>query len=115
MYKQVFLKSLEEAEVDFKTNGDQSDSVPSIVNISFPGTNVEALLTNFDLSGIAASSGSACTAGSIEPSHVLSEMYGAESDRTTNSIRFSFGLHNSKEDILEAAERIASIVKRLTS
>ncbi|ASN05137.1 cysteine desulfurase family protein [Virgibacillus necropolis] len=114
-YKKLFLETLEQAGVNFEINGEQSDAVPSIINISFPGTNVESLLTNFDLSGIAASSGSACTAGSVEPSHVLSKMYGANNDRTTNSIRFSFGLHNKKEDSIEAAERIASIVKRLIS
>ncbi|MFZ3576445.1 cysteine desulfurase family protein [Virgibacillus sp. DJP39] len=113
-YKMIFLDTLKQEGLSFEINGAQADLVPSIVNISFPGTNVEALLTNFDLSGVAASSGSACTAGSIEPSHVLSAMYGAEDARTTNSIRFSFGLHNNQEDIKEAAKRIASIVKRLT-
>ena len=43
-----------------------------MLNVSFPGTNVESLLVNLDLAGIAVSSGSACTAGSIDPSHVLS-------------------------------------------
>ncbi|WP_404453157.1 cysteine desulfurase [Virgibacillus necropolis] len=114
-YKKTFLETLEQAEVNFELNGDRENAVPSIINISFPDTDVEQLLTNFDLSGIAASSGSACTAGSVEPSHVLSAMYGSESVRTTNSIRFSFGLHNKKEDIVDAAERVASIVKRLTS
>lgn len=114
-YKKHFIESLEQAGIDFDINGEQSNAIPSTVNISFPGTNVEALLTNFDLSGIAASSGSACTAGSVEPSHVLSAMYGADNERTTNSIRFSFGLHNKQADIVEAATRIASIVKRLTN
>ena len=114
-YKRLFIETLEKAGIEYEINGDPTDTIPSIVNISFSGTNVEALLTNFDLAGIAASSGSACTAGSVEPSHVLQEMYGSENDRTTNSIRFSFGLHNAKEDIKEAATRIASIVKRLTS
>lgn len=114
-YKKHFIESLEQAGIDFDINGEQSNAIPSTVNISFPRTNVEALLTNFDLSGIAASSGSACTAGSVEPSHVLSAMYGADNERTTNSIRFSFGLHNKQADIVEAATRIASIVKRLTN
>ncbi|ASK63100.1 cysteine desulfurase NifS [Virgibacillus phasianinus] len=114
-YKKLFIETLEQAAVNVELNGNQSEAIPSIINISFPGTNVEQLLTNFDLTGIAASSGSACTAGSVEPSHVLSAMYGAGNERTTNSIRFSFGLHNKKEDIMEAAERIASIVKRLAA
>ena len=76
--------------------------------------NVETLLTNFDLSGVAASSGSACTAGSVEPSHVLSAMYGAEDDRTTNSIRFSFGLANDDDNVEQAAKKVSQIVHRLS-
>ncbi|WP_163970092.1 cysteine desulfurase family protein [Oceanobacillus halotolerans] len=114
-YKEHFLSVLSEFGVHFQLNGDQENAVPTIVNISFPGTNVEALLTNFDLDGIAASSGSACTAGSIDPSHVLSAMFGEEDDRTTNSIRFSFGLVNTMENVEEAAKRVAKIVKRLTT
>ncbi|SDM99941.1 cysteine desulfurase family protein [Sediminibacillus halophilus] len=113
VFKQIFLQKLKQENVRFIINGIETETVPAIVNISFPGTNVEALLTNFDLSGVAASSGSACTAGSIEPSHVLSAMFGKGDDRTTNSIRFSFGLANTKENAEEAAERVASIVKRL--
>ncbi|MDL4841446.1 cysteine desulfurase family protein [Aquibacillus rhizosphaerae] len=114
-YKQLFIETLEKDKVDFKINGDITKSVAAIVNISFPGTNVESLLTNFDLSGIAASSGSACTAGSVEPSHVLSAMYGSENPRTINSIRFSFGLANSEDDIIDAAKRVSMIVKRLVN
>ncbi|SFJ17889.1 cysteine desulfurase [Halobacillus dabanensis] len=113
-YKQLFLKTLKEEEVVFEVNGLGEETVESIVNISFPGLNVETLLTNFDLSGIAASSGSACTAGSVEPSHVLTAMYGTGHPKTTNSIRFSFGLANNEEDIIEAARRVSQIIKRLT-
>lgn len=113
-YKQLFLKTLKEEEVVFEVNGLGEQTVESIVNISFPGLNVETLLTNFDLSGIAASSGSACTAGSVEPSHVLTAMYGTGHPKTTNSIRFSFGLANNEEDITEAARRVSQIIKRLT-
>lgn len=114
-YKDLFLEKLRNNNINFRINGEYESTIPSIVNISFPGTNVEALLTNFDLSGIAASSGSACTAGSVEPSHVLSAMYGVDNDRTVNSIRFSFGSHNTKENVIEAAERVTKIVHRLTS
>ncbi|WP_026771136.1 MULTISPECIES: cysteine desulfurase family protein [Sediminibacillus] len=112
-FKQTFLQKLRQENVQFVVNGIETETVPAIVNISFPGTNVEALLTNFDLSGVAASSGSACTAGSIEPSHVLSAMFGKGDDRTINSIRFSFGLANTKDNVEEAAGRVASIVNRL--
>ncbi|WP_144463477.1 cysteine desulfurase family protein [Siminovitchia fortis] len=117
-YKQLkdkFLQALEDEKINFTVNGSMEESVPHILNISFPGTEVESLLVNFDLSGIAASSGSACTAGSIEPSHVLTAMFGSGSERTRNSIRFSFGLDNTGEQAVEAAEKIAEIVRRLTT
>jgi Aminotransferase class-V. len=75
---------------------------------------VEQLLVNLDLAGIAASSGSACTAGSPEPSHVLVAMYGSDSERVRNSIRFSFGLGLQEEDVERAAAETVRIVKRLT-
>ncbi|MGP4041754.1 cysteine desulfurase family protein [Gracilibacillus sp. D59] len=114
-YRDLFLQILRDQNVDFSLNGEKSERVPNIINVSFPGTNVEALLTNFDLSGVAASSGSACTAGSVEPSHVLSAMFTEESSCTTNSIRFSFGLANNHENVTEAAEKVAKIVNRLTN
>ncbi|CDQ18096.1 cysteine desulfurase [Halobacillus karajensis] len=113
-YKELFLQKLKEEEVPFEVNGSEESTIESIVNISFPGMNVETLLTNFDLSGIAASSGSACTAGSVEPSHVLSAMFGSEHPKTTNSVRFSFGFANNEEDIVEAATRVSQVIKRLT-
>jgi cysteine desulfurase len=76
---------------------------------------VESMLVNLDLAGIAASSGSACTAGSIDPSHVLVAMFGKESERIHSSVRFSFGLGNTKEQIERAASETVKIVKRLTN
>lgn len=114
-YKKKFLDILEKENINYKLNGDPKQTIAAIANISFPGTNVESLLANLDLAGVAASSGSACTAGSVEPSHVLSAMFGANNERTTNSIRFSFGLHNTSEKVEEAAYRVAKIVKRLVS
>ncbi|SER73511.1 cysteine desulfurase [Gracilibacillus ureilyticus] len=113
-YRTLFLEKLKQSAVDFSINGNESERVPNVVNISFPGANVEQLLTNFDLSGIAASSGSACTAGSVEPSHVLAAMFSENSPCTTNSIRFSFGLANNEENVIEAAEKVGQIVGRLT-
>ncbi|CAM3935990.1 cysteine desulfurase family protein [Mesobacillus thioparans] len=108
-----FIGTLEESGISFQLNGLLDNSLPHILNLSFPGTNVEAMLVNLDLAGIAASSGSACTAGSIDPSHVLVAMYGKESDKLTNSIRFSFGLKNTQEQIDKAAGDTAKIVQRL--
>lgn len=113
-FRNIFINKLETIGISFHQNGLLENSLPHILNLSFPGTNVEAMLVNLDLAGVAASSGSACTAGSIDPSHVLVAMFGKESDRLTNSIRFSFGLNNTREQVEKAAEETAKIVQRLT-
>src|SRR5699024_12445014 len=69
--------------------------------------------TNLDLAGASASSGSACTAGSVEPSHVLKAMFSFRSERPNNSIRFSFGTANTTENVTEAAIKTAEIAHRL--
>ena len=101
-----------EEEISFIENGSPDHFLPHILNVSFPGVKTEVLLVNLDLAGIAASSGSACTAGSHEPSHVLKAMFG-DDERTKSSVRFSFGLGNKLEDIEYAALETAKIVKRL--
>jgi cysteine desulfurase len=113
-YKKLFIKLLEEFSLLFHQNGLLEKSLPHVLNLSFPGTDVEAMLVNLDLAGIAASSGSACTAGSIDPSHVLVAMHGKDSERIRNSIRFSFGLYNTENEIIHIANEVAKIVKRLT-
>lgn len=112
-YKEIFIEKLQQLGVDFELNGLLDNSLPHVLNLSFPGTNVEAMLVNLDLAGIAVSSGSACTAGSIEPSHVLVAMFGKQSERLINSIRFSFGLGTDENQVLKAAEETAKIVNRL--
>ena len=69
-----------------------AEKLPHILNVSFPGTDIESLLVNLDMAGICVSSGSACTAGSIDPSHVLTAMFGEGAPQLRNSVRFSFGL-----------------------
>ncbi len=114
-FKQRMTSIFEQENIQFKINGEGAKSLlPHVLNISFPGTNVESMLVNLDLEGIAASSGSACTAGSIDPSHVLVAMFGNKSSRTTNSIRFSFGYGNTLDEIEEAALSITKIVKKIT-
>ncbi|HYK75050.1 MAG TPA: cysteine desulfurase family protein, partial [Pseudoneobacillus sp.] len=113
-FKNLLVGKLTELEIHFEINGSLEHSLPHVLNLSFPGTDVEAMLVNLDLARIAASSGSACTAGSIDPSHVLVAMFGKESERIRNSIRFSFGLYNTEEQITRVAIETAKIVKRLT-
>ncbi|WP_040208083.1 cysteine desulfurase family protein [Neobacillus jeddahensis] len=111
--KETMLQKLHELKVEFDINGSLEYSLPHVLNLSFPGTSVEAMLVNLDLAGVAVSSGSACTAGSIEPSHVLVAMFGKQSERLTNSIRFSFGFTTTPEEVIKTAEEIAKVVARL--
>jgi len=114
-FKKILLDVLKKDKIAFKQNGLIENMLPHVLNISFPGTNVEALLVNLDLAGIAASSGSACTAGSIDPSHVLVSMFGQDSERTKNSVRFSFGLNNTEEEIKKVGSELSKIVRSLKS
>ncbi|GGA32841.1 cysteine desulfurase family protein [Psychrobacillus lasiicapitis] len=108
--KQAFLKQLESNGVQFTINGSQENVLPHVLNISIPKTDVETFLVQLDLAGIDASSGSACTAGSIDPSHVLVAMYGENSPELRNSVRFSFGINNTEQQVIEAANKISKIV-----
>lgn len=96
----------------FMINGHKEQCIPHILNISFPGISTETLLMNLDLEEVAAASGSACTSGSLEVSHVLQAMKLPE-NVTASAVRFSFGMGNSKEQIETAAQKIATIIKRL--
>ncbi|MEC2165736.1 cysteine desulfurase family protein [Bacillus velezensis] len=113
VFKNIIMSTLEKSGVTAEVNGDAEKCLPHILNLYFPGVPVEALLVNLDMEGIAVSSGSACTAGSVLPSHVLTAMFGSESGRLTSSIRLSFGLGNTAEQIETAAEKLAAVVKRL--
>jgi cysteine desulfurase len=112
-YKEMFINILTQHDVEFSINGTLENSLPHVLNLSFPGTNVEPMLVNLDMAGIAVSSGSACTAGSVEPSHVLVAMFGKNSERLINSIRFSFGFNTTEEEIVRAAQETGKIVMRL--
>ncbi|HKV98199.1 MAG TPA: cysteine desulfurase family protein [Vicinamibacterales bacterium] len=79
-------------------NGDPSRRVPNTTNISFDGIESESLLIALDLEGVAVSTGSACSSGSLEPSHVLRAMGGSNA-RTRNSLRFSLGPENTSAEI----------------
>lgn len=112
-FRKTFLDKLDQAGITYHVNGDEVDYLPHVLNISFKGMDVESFLVNLDIAGIAASSGSACTAGSIDPSHVLVAMYGKDAEELRNSIRFSFGYGLTLEDIETAAVKTIEIVKRL--
>lgn len=111
--RNLFIAQLTIKNIEFQINGATQLTSPAILNISFTGIPVEVMLTNLDLEQIGASGGSACTAGTLEPSHVLIAMHGEEDSRISEAIRFSFGMMNDMEQIKETAKRIGEIVARL--
>ena len=88
------------------------ERVPNTTNISFDGVEAEALLIALDLEGIAVSTGSACSSGTLEPSHVLRAM-GFRPHRAQNSIRFSLGLGNTEDDVTRAIDVMPGVVSKL--
>jgi cysteine desulfurase len=93
-------------------NGHATQRLPNTLNLSFLYIEGESLLLNLDLEGIAVSSGSACTSGSLEPSHVLLAM-GIPHEIAQSAIRFSLGWNNTEEDVDYVVEVLPRIVQRL--
>jgi len=93
-------------------NGTLTPRVPNTTNISFDGIEAESLLIALDLEGFAVSTGSACSSGTLEPSHVLRAM-GLASHRTQNSIRFSLGAGNTDAQVDALIAKLPSVVDKL--
>ena len=93
-------------------NGARDARVPNTTNISFERVEAESLLIALDLEGIAVSTGSACSSGTLEPSHVLKAM-GLPSHRTQNSLRFSLGMFSTEEEVDRVVEILPRLVEKL--
>ena len=93
-------------------NGAITPRVPNTTNISFEGIEAESLLIALDLEGFAVSTGSACSSGTLEPSHVLRAM-GLPTHRTQNSIRISLGARNTDAEIDAFLEKLPRVVEKL--
>jgi len=97
-----------------RLNGHPTKRLPGNVNVSFEFIDGESLILNLDMAGICASSGSACTSGSLEPSHVLLAI-GLSKELARGSLRLTIGKDNTEEDIDKVLEALPQIVKRLRS
>ena len=95
-------------------NGVREPRVPNTTNISFDAVEAESLLIALDLEGVAVSTGSACSSGTLEPSHVLRAM-GLPSPRTQNSIRMSLGAGNTEAEVDFVVSKLPAIVEKLRS
>jgi len=97
---------------DVKLNGHPEKRLSNTLNISFTYLEGESIILNLDMEGIAASTGSACTSGTLMPSHVLTAM-GVDAVNTQGSVRFSLGRDNTKEDMDYVIDVLPPIIKRL--
>lgn len=100
---EYFWKQLKSIAHTAQLNGHVDERLPGVLNISFPREDSLALTTRLDLAGIAVSNGSACSSGSVEPSHVLQAM-GLPRERSTSALRFSFGRPTTIAEIDQAIE-----------
>ena len=111
--RDTFLAALRQRIPSMVLNGHPTERLPNNINLSFPGLDAETLLLTLDRAGISASSGSACTSGSIEPSHILTAM-GLPDDRVNSAIRLTLGRDTTRAEVDRAVDILAAIVMRQT-
>jgi cysteine desulfurase len=97
---------------ELHVNGREGERAPHVLNLSVAGADSEALLMHLDLAGVAASSGSACTTGAVEPSHVLVAM-GVPRELALGAIRFSLGRESTPADVDRVVEVMPSVVAKV--
>ena len=112
--RDYFIARLFDAAPDIRLNGPRTRRLPNNVNVSIPGVEGSALLMSLDRAGICASSGSACSSGSIEPSHVL-QAIGLPPDLAAAGVRFTLGRSTTRVDIDAAVGAIAETARRVRS
>ena len=103
---------LRAAVPDLVIHGAGAPRAPHVLNFAVPGTDSEALLMHLDLAGVAASGGSACSTGSVEPSHVLTAM-GVPRELAIASVRLSLGHESTAEDVARVAEVFPGVVAKV--
>ena len=105
--KDTFLKEM--AETDYYLNQGKNQ-LPYVLNIGFPGQRNDLLLLRLDLEGISISTGSACTAGVVQVSHVLQAFYGEDSPRLHESVRVSISPQNTEQEMIILAQTLKEII-----
>ena len=105
--KDTFLNEI--AEIDYYLNQGK-DQLPYVINIGFPGQRNDLLLLRLDLEGISISTGSACTAGVVQVSHVLKALYGENSPRLHESVRISISPQNTEQEMITLAKILKKII-----
>lgn len=114
-FQQIILDELDQNKIDYEINGSLKGAVSHhVLNLWLKGVGTYSALTNLDLNGYAVSGGSACTAGSLNPSHVLEAMYGKNSLRIEESIRISFGRFTTADEVKGFADSLVKMCQRLS-
>ena len=114
-FQQIILDELDKNDIDYEINGSLKGAVSHhVLNLWLKGVGTYSALTNLDLNGYAVSGGSACTAGSLNPSHVLEAMYGENSPRIEESIRISFGRFTTADEVKGFADSLVKMCQRLS-
>ena len=114
-FQQIILDELDQNKIDYEINGSLKGAVSHhVLNLWLKGVGTYSALTNLDLNGYAVSGGSACTAGSLNPSHVLEAMYGKNSPRIEESIRISFGRFTTADEVKGFAGSLVKMCQRLS-
>ncbi len=111
-YRDAFESALLHHVPGTRVHGAESPRLPNTTNISFEGIDAEGLLILLDQQGVCASTGSACTTGSLDPSHVLTAM-GVPAHLARSSVRFSFGRYNTQADMEAALAAVTKAVEKL--
>ncbi|HEX5574582.1 MAG TPA: aminotransferase class V-fold PLP-dependent enzyme, partial [Gemmatimonadales bacterium] len=110
--RDLLARRLKATVSDLVVNAEESVRAPHLLSVAIPGADSEALLMHFDLAGVAVSSGSACSTGAVEPSHVLVAM-GIPRELALGTIRFSLGRETSETDIERAVEVFPGVVEKV--
>ena len=114
-FQQIILDELDQNKIDYEISGSLKGAVSHhVLNLWLKGVGTYSALTNLDLNGYAVSGGSACTAGSLNPSHVLEAMYGKNSPRIEESIRISFGRFTTADEVKGFADSLVKMCQRLS-
>jgi cysteine desulfurase len=110
--RNLFWEGIKQRIPGCRLNGHPTHRLPNTLNVVFDSIPAESALISLDLLGVACSAGSACTSGSLEPSHVLFAM-GLPKERARGAIRFSLGRDTTQDEIARAVEILAEVIDRL--
>lgn len=113
MLSHHLIQTLDQTDIEYEVNGAEYPKVANVTNLWFKGMDSHQLLIKLDMKDIFISAGSACSAGTTEPSRILQAMYPNEKERWSQSVRISFGSNTTVKEIDQFVEAVLSIYKEV--